>query len=149
MCGSREEAGICSFVCFHKLCRLSWPKWRMRCNTGAFVRGLERLLKSCIEASRTAIPDSLKLSGLLSWNSCDTWVQSCLLLRKRVGLTWFPPHLGFEQNYYQHRILFYFWPHNVACGILVPWPGIEPEPLGLKVWSPNHWTTGELLRAEY
>ena len=31
-----------------------------------------------------------------------------------------------------------------ACGILllVSWPGIEPEPLVVKVTSPNHWTIG-------
>ena len=26
---------------------------------------------------------------------------------------------------------------------LVLWPGIEPEPAALGVWSPSHWTTGE------
>ena len=40
-------------------------------------------------------------------------------------------------------ILFYFWPHCTACGILVPWPGIEPMPSVVKVLSPYHWTTRE------
>ena len=26
----------------------------------------------------------------------------------------------------------------LACGILVPWPGIKPVPSAVKVWSPNH-----------
>ena len=30
-----------------------------------------------------------------------------------------------------------------ACGILVPWPGIEPGPSAVKVLSPNHWTIRE------
>ena len=30
-----------------------------------------------------------------------------------------------------------------ACGILVPWPGIEPTRCTVKVWSPNHWTVRE------
>ena len=30
-----------------------------------------------------------------------------------------------------------------ACGILVPQPGIEPGPLAVRVWSPNHWTAKE------
>ena len=30
-----------------------------------------------------------------------------------------------------------------ACGILVPWLGIEPTPLTVKVWSPNHWAARE------
>ena len=40
-------------------------------------------------------------------------------------------------------IFFFFLPHCVACGILVPWSGIEPWPLAVKVPSPNHWTTRE------
>ena len=39
---------------------------------------------------------------------------------------------------------FFFWPHWVACGILVPWPGIEPESLAVRAPSPNHWTAREL-----
>ena len=31
----------------------------------------------------------------------------------------------------------------MACGILVPQPGIESRPWALKVWSPSHWTTRE------
>ena len=34
---------------------------------------------------------------------------------------------------------------SVACGILVPWPGIKPEPLAVEAWSPNYWTTRELI----
>jgi len=30
--------------------------------------------------------------------------------------------------------------HHAVCGILVPWPGIEPVPILVKAWSPNHWT---------
>ena len=32
----------------------------------------------------------------------------------------------------------------MACGILVPWPGIEPVPPALEAWSLNHWTTREV-----
>ena len=28
---------------------------------------------------------------------------------------------------------------------LVPWPGIEPRPPALEVWSLSHWTTREVL----
>ena len=31
----------------------------------------------------------------------------------------------------------------VACGILVPRPGIEPVPPAVEAWSPNHWTVRE------
>ena len=41
-----------------------------------------------------------------------------------------------------HFYLQYFFSlHHVACGILVPWPGMEPAPLAVKVQSLNHWTT--------
>ena len=30
---------------------------------------------------------------------------------------------------------FFFWPHWAACGILFPWPRIEPMPPALGVWS--------------
>ena len=30
----------------------------------------------------------------------------------------------------------------MACGVLVPWPGIQqPKSPALEVQSPNHWTT--------
>ena len=31
------------------------------------------------------------------------------------------------------------------CGILVPGPGMEPEPLAVRPHSPNHWTAREFL----
>ena len=37
-------------------------------------------------------------------------------------------------------MLFIYWACCVACGILVPQPGIKPRPLAVKVQSPNHWT---------
>ena len=37
-----------------------------------------------------------------------------------------------------------FWPRLAACGILVPWPEIEPVPPTLEAWSLNHWTTREV-----
>ena len=42
-------------------------------------------------------------------------------------------------------VLFFrcFWPCLVACGILVPRPGIEPGPSAVKALSPNHRTTRE------
>ena len=41
----------------------------------------------------------------------------------------------------------FFWPHHVACGILVPQPGIEPGSLAVKAWSPNHWITENSLKS--
>ena len=39
---------------------------------------------------------------------------------------------------------FVFWLHHVACGILAPWPGIEPMPPAVEERSPNHWTAKEV-----
>ena len=33
---------------------------------------------------------------------------------------------------------------RMACGILVPQPGLEPGPSAVTIWSPNHWTAREL-----
>ena len=43
-------------------------------------------------------------------------------------------------------ILFFknFWPCWEACEVLVPWPPIEPMPLGVEAQSLNHWTSQEV-----
>ena len=38
---------------------------------------------------------------------------------------------------------FFFRLYRRACGILVPWSGIEPSPSAIKAQSLNHWTPGE------
>ena len=43
------------------------------------------------------------------------------------------------------QLLIFFWPRHVGRGILVPQPGIEPEPPALEVRSLNHWTAREVL----
>ena len=35
----------------------------------------------------------------------------------------------------------------MACGILVPQPGIEPMPSAMETQSPNHWTAREFVRS--
>ena len=42
-------------------------------------------------------------------------------------------------------LIFFFWLHHAACGILVPQPGIKPGLPAVRVLSPNHWTTREFL----
>ena len=36
-----------------------------------------------------------------------------------------------------------FWLYQVACGIIVPQPGIKPTLPALEGWSLNHWTAKE------
>ena len=38
---------------------------------------------------------------------------------------------------------FFFFGHCMACRILVPQPGIEPQFLAVRVWISNHWITRE------
>ena len=40
-------------------------------------------------------------------------------------------------------LLLLFWPHIAACGILVPWEGIELLKHGLEAQSLNQWTAKE------
>ena len=39
---------------------------------------------------------------------------------------------------------FFFWPYHMACGLLVPQPGIEPVPPAVEAWSLNHWMAREV-----
>ena len=51
--------------------------------------------------------------------------------------------------FYFYFILFYFWPHCAACGILVSRPGIKPASPEVEVWSLNHWTAREVPNPLY
>ena len=54
---------------------------------------------------------------------------------------------SYGSSFFFHFFLFFFlffWLHSTACGILVPWPGIEPLPPAVEAQSLNHWTTGEV-----
>ena len=42
--------------------------------------------------------------------------------------------------------LILFWPHHMACRILVPQPGIESKPPPVEVQRLNPWTSREALR---
>ena len=43
----------------------------------------------------------------------------------------------------------FFWPPHLSCGILVPHPGTEPDPLAVKAWSLNHWTISECPKCSH
>ena len=48
-------------------------------------------------------------------------------------------HLSnFYSSFLSRHLFLFFLPHPKACGILVPWSGIEPVPLTLEAWGPNH-----------
>ena len=41
-------------------------------------------------------------------------------------------------------LIFFFFPHHVACGISVPHPGIKPVSPALQALSLNHWNFREV-----
>ena len=43
------------------------------------------------------------------------------------------------------KIFFISWSHHMACGILVPQPGITPATPAVEMRSLNHWTTKEVF----
>ena len=57
-------------------------------------------------------------------------MENCLLVKCRILFILF----------------FYVFKFFLACGILVPWPGIKPTPPVLEAWNLNHWTTRKVLR---
>ena len=53
-----------------------------------------------------------------------------------------------EESFFLINYLFIYllWPCHVACGILVPQPGIEPMPPALEACCLNHRTSREAPR---
>ena len=53
-------------------------------------------------------------------------------------------------SFYGLSFHFFFWSgargsaHSMACGISIPWPGIEPSPPSVEVWSLKPWTVREV-----
>ena len=69
--------------------------------------------------------------GLIRDFSC--WVSHCDIVRGcDLGVHF---HLFIFFFIFKKVNYFYFWLHCAACGILVPWPRIEPEPSALEAWS--------------
>ena len=81
----------------------------------------------------------------LTWKG--VWIRPLLCSKQRHGmyrnaiLVSRSSTAGFGFNL---LLLFFFWPCHTACGILVPWPGIEIMPLAVKAQSPNQWTVREV-----
>ena len=66
----------------------------------------------------------------------NTTKTSTLLSEQTFPLFVLLPH------YY--LFIYLFWLHCVACGSLVPLPGIEPKLPELEELGHNHWTTREV-----
>ena len=58
-----------------------------------------------------------------------------------IILSWYTVFLFYLRNSPPLSLsLSFFFFGCMACGMLVPWPGIKPVPTAMKAWSPNHWT---------
>ena len=72
----------------------------------------------------------------------------CLLLRLSLEQSssparWFPSSAAYQNHL--ESFFFFFWPHHMTCGILVPGPGFKPVPPALGAQNLNHWTIREVL----
>ena len=91
------------------------------------------------------LPRPLPLPNSSQWTS-EFYSPSCLS-KVKIQMV-----LPIEENlvekakelYECWSVKSFFWLSHAACGILVPWPGIEPGVVGVKARSPNHWTTREV-----
>ena len=83
--------------------------------------------------------------------SSPTRDQTCVLFPGRQILNHWT-HEGSPWNLYFYVkpsnscfCVFFFWLCCVACGILVPWPGIKPMPPTVESESLNHWIARDVL----
>ena len=95
---------------------LFWPCWSL-----AFVIGLEATREGGADLEADLGEANIILQGFRP--KVDK-LQS-------AGQIWLP--------------LPFYGPRLVACGILVPRPGIEPVPPAVEAQSLNHWTAREVL----
>ena len=96
---------------------LSSVSWLSKLQT-LFFHGVMKS-KPCMGAMR----DWQMKKSRPSW--AEWLTQGCGLLRAEFGFVF---------------VLNIFWLGCTACGILVPWQGIEPVPTALAAQSLNHWT---------
>lgn len=87
---------------------------------------------------------------LLTVHLLDVSFSSRWEVESHVVLTWtlaiyissFVKHT-FKSLAHFYELIFFFWMHPMAYGILVPQLGIEPRPL--EAQSHNHWTARDSL----
>ena len=84
----------------------------------------------------------MRVPGTPFLSQCCNCPACCTGSYRRAGFLGFN---GCTMNVFV-AVFVCFWPRHLACGILVPQvPGIKPVPLAVEVWSPNNWTTREVL----
>ena len=97
------------------------------------IKDLEPFLSLRVfsRASPGGLSEWDRLGFLTSWLPhgpfCSVGAWDPAQVFQGTGWKLHPPHFF---------LFFFFWPHCVACGILVPQPGIKPVPLQWKAPSP-------------
>ena len=81
---------------------------------------------------------SSTLAWRIPWREEPGRLQS--MGSQRVGHDWATSLSLFTLHSYSYLFI-YFFPHHMACGIFIPWPGIKPVSLALEARSLNHWPT--------
>ena len=106
------------------------------------IKSIDREVETKSQSQRIkSVPDDF----LWIWNiSLNKYSQENSLLRTGSRRPAFIR--GCLEYHSPRRHNLFFWPHHMACGILVSQPGIEPEPLAVEGRSLNPWTTREVPR---
>ena len=82
------------------------------------------------------------------WIVTEVWETVFVIFQKMTGRLVYAQSL---ENIIIFKILFiylfiYFWPHCMACGILLSWPGVDPGPPAMKPWVLTTGPPGKSLR---
>ena len=85
---------------------------------------------------------AITCSWSFSWLYFIVWLYNSLLIYSTIE-----EPLGCFKGFFRIIItlLRAFWPSCLACGILVPCPGMEPAAPAVEAQNLNHWTTREVL----
>ena len=84
-----------------------------------------------------------KTIALIRWTFVCKVVSLLLNTLSRFFIAFLPRSKHLLVSWSSHHLEWFFWPCQVACGILVPGPGIQSMPPALEAWSPNHCATRE------
>ena len=114
--------------------------WRVHLQEGLLIRPtglcwLSAGTSAGAEAGRPASPPH----GLLDFPAAQGLDSGFLWKRNFPPIT--PPS---PFTFFVFKYLFIYWPHLLACGILVPQPGIEPVSPAVEKQTLNHWTAREV-----
>ena len=150
MFGFYKDA-VCRTVFYESLCDCWGIKQLQWCSNG---KG-----HSCAESTLCGTPRPLCIVSIGRWHfNASTFSQGTLSAgipflasqseaeRKNLATSVFSDCSGTLVCECRWSCFFFILPCCVTCGILVPWPGIEPGPSAVRIESPNHWTAREFSR---